>query len=370
MKLIILRGNLKEALSAVERAVVDNQTLPVLKNIVLRAEARLTIQATNLEIGVTAVTSAKITEQGSICVPFAPLASVINASTNERIALSVEKNVLTVATDNYEAKIQGLPVEDFPIIPKLTSEEQTASFSAEVLKTALGQIISAAAPHDLKPELNSILLIVADSTVKCVATDGFRLAEKTIGHNAFATSIQGELKALIPLKTVQEAVRIFPNNEQITLAFDENQVLFSSKDITLISRLIDGAYPDYAAIIPRAVSSELVVEKEEFASAIKLVSSFSGKTSDIALSLAEEEKAVEISASNQLVGENRYRVALKKKKTEDFNRVVFNWKYLLDAVRVMPDGGVSLGFNGEGKPALLRSATDDSLLYIVMPIQQ
>lgn len=350
--------------------MVDNQTLPILKNIVLRAESRLTVQATNLEIGVTVVTSAKITEQGSICVPFAPLASVINASTNERISLSVAQNVLTVATDNYEAKIQGLSVEEFPIIPKLTTEENHIEFSAEVFKMALSQVISAAAPQDFKPELNSVLISVSDSVVKCVATDGFRLAEKTINHNAFATSIQGELKALIPLKTVQEALRIFPNNEQITLSFDENQVLFSSKDTTLISRLIDGAYPDYTAIIPRSTMNELVVEKEEFASAVKLVSSFSGKTSDIALSLADEEKAIEISASNQLVGENRYRVALKKKKTEDFNKVVFNWKYLLDAIRVMPEGGVSLGFNGEGKPAVLRGVSDDSLFYIVMPIQQ
>jgi DNA polymerase III subunit beta len=367
MKLIILRGNLKEGLAALERAVVDNNNLPILKSVLFKADTRVTLQATNLEIGVTYQTNAKITEQGSLAVPFAPLHSIIQNSTSERISLEAAGHTLTVKTDNYEAKIQGIAAEEFPIIPKLENEGAGLEMSCEVFKSGMMQIYPAAATTDLKPELNSILIDFQSGQLKAAATDGFRLAEKTFPHNTFGAATTDPIKALVPLKTIQEAIRIFPDREQLTISFDQNQVLFKSKDIVLISRLIDGNYPDYGAIVPKQTPVEIVADREQLGSAIKLVSNFSGKTSDVKLRLNADN--LEVFASNQLVGENAYQVPIKKKKGDSVAEIVFNWRYVLDGIRALPGSSLSLGVTSEAKPVILRPADDDSVFYIVMPIQ-
>jgi DNA polymerase-3 subunit beta len=348
---------------------MDNVNLPILKNIVLKADTRVTLQATNLEIGITYQTNAKINEPGSLTIPFAPLQSIIQNSTSERIVLDATGSVLTVKTDNYEAKIQGLAVEEFPIIPSLDAEAQSIEMTSGVFKQAMVQISGASATNDLKPELNSILFDFQSGTLKCAATDGFRLAEKNFPQNTFAASNTEVLKALVPLKTVQEVVRMFPDDEQLTIAFDANQVLFKAKDVNLISRLIDGAYPDYAAIIPKQLALELTLEREQLAAAIKLVSNFSGRASDVRLKMSESAAELEVFAANQLVGENEYKVPIKKQKGAGVKEILFNWRYLLDGIRALPGASITLGLNGEGKPVLIKPTDDDSVFYIVMPIQ-
>jgi DNA polymerase-3 subunit beta len=369
MKLIILRSNLKEVLSSVERAVIDNPNLPVLKHITMKVDSRLTVLATNLEIGVVSVTNAKILEQGDVCIPLAPLMSIINGTVNERITLETKENTLIVATDNYQAKIQGMSPEEFPIIPKIADDAASIEIPALLFKGALAQVISAAASNDFKPELHSVLLSLSGGSLKVVATDGFRLAEKTFSHNTYAAHCEGEIKALIPLKTAQEVMRTFPDSDQLVVSIDGSQVLFKSKDISVISRLIDGKYPEYEAIVPKKVTTELCVDKEEFLSAIKLVSSFSGKGSDVTLRVSSETETIELFAANQLLGENTYKVALKKKRLEGINKVVFNWRFLADAVRSMSDPNLVLGFTAESKPVVVHSS-DESLFYIIMPVQQ
>ncbi len=370
MKLIILRSNLKEALISVERAVIDNINLPILKNILISADTRVTIQATNLEMGVIYQTNAKINDPGSLTVPFGPLFNIIQNSTSERIVFETENNTLTVKTDNYEAKIQGLTAEEFPIIPKLTDDSHGIEMSGEVFKSAMAYILGAAATNDLKPELNSVLFDFQNGDLKCAATDGFRLAEKTFPQNTFGVFGSDPIKALIPLKTVQEVVRVFPDDEQVHIAFDEHQVVFKTKNINLISRLIDGGYPDYSSIIPKHINNELTLDRNELANAVKLVSNFSGKTSDVRLRMAKDEKSLEVFAASQLVGENAYQVLIKKKKGENLHEVIFNWRYLLDGIRSLPGAAVILGINNEAKPVLIKPADDDSVFYIIMPIQQ
>lgn len=369
MKLIILRSNLKEGLSAVERAVVDNNNLPILKNVLFKADTRVTLQATNLEIGVTFQTNAKIQEPGVVSIPFAPFNSIIQNSVSERIVISTEGNTLTVTTDNYEAKLQGLPAEEFPIIPNIEEGARTLQINTSVFKSAITEISGAAAVNDLKPELNSILFDVQHNSFKAAATDGFRLAEKNFPHNTFGVTTSEPIRALVPLKTIQEVARAFPEGEQLTISFDEHQVLFSAKDIMVISRLVDGTYPDYTAIIPKQTTTEIVVDREQFVGAVKLVSNFSGRGSDVSLRMTSDEKQLAIFAANQLVGENVYHIPVKKKGGE-IKEVVFNWRYLLDAIRALPGETISLALNGEAKPVLFKSTTDDSVFYIVMPIQK
>jgi len=370
MKLIILRNNLKNALSVVEKAIIENGNLPILKNILLFAEKKLIISATNLEIGISHITAAKISEPGKITIPFSALNTVITNTTNERITLQTEGETVVIKTDNYEAKIQSLPPDDFPIIPEIEDEEKKIEIKASELKNAFSLVVGAAGVSELKPELASVMMKYETGVIKLAATDGFRLAEKTLLNNVFSTNYLKGFQVLIPIKTAQEILRIFLDEEIISISVDDHQIVFSSPQTKFISRIIDGQYPDYEKIVPQQIFVDLLFDRKEFLAGIKLVSSFSGKTNDIRLKIGEGGKSIEMYAANQEVGENNYIIPAKKQKGETIPQIVFNWRYLLDGVKPFSSEMVRLGLVSEAKPAVFRPATDDSVYYIVMPIQE
>ncbi len=367
MKIIILKENLKNALSAVERSVTENNNLPILKNVLLRADKNLTVLATNLEIGVTYSAAAKINTTGSITVPFAPFYTIIQNSDNERINLSVEGATLTVKTDNYEAKLQGVSAEEFPIIPQI-EQKDSLDLEPEVLKDAINQVISAAQISELKPELSGILFDFQVSILKLAATDSYRLAEKTLLNNDFKTSLNKGAKVIVPLRTISEILRIFPMDKTIQVFIDAHQILFSNGTIQLISRLIDGQYPDYAAIIPKQIETELIMEQESLHAGLKLVGGFAGKAADLKLRAKADAKVLEVYSSNQYVGENNYLVPVKR-TGPGFDEISFNGRYLMDGVRSAGNRSLSFGANGPSKPAVLKPVGDTSFFYIVMPLE-
>ncbi len=368
MKIIILKENLKQALSAVERGVIENNNLPILKNVLLKTDKYFIVAATNLEIGIHYVAAAKINAPGSITVPFSPLYSIIQNSDSERINLIAEGNTLIVKTDNYEAKIQGTSSEEFPIIPTISHKDEYITIEPDILKDAINQVIGAAQVSELKPELSGVLFDFQVSILKLVATDSYRLAEKTLLNNDFKTTLHKGVKIIIPLRTISEVLRIFSSNKPINIYIDAHQVLFTNDVVSLISRLIDGQYPDYTAIVPQKIETELLMDKENLLSALKLVGGFAGKTADVRMRSKTETKILEVYSSNQYVGENNYLIPVKR-TGEGFSEISFNSRYLMDGVRVMGRDSLLLGVNGPSKPAILKTSGDTSFFYIVMPLE-
>ncbi len=370
MNIIVLRDNLKEGLSAMERAVSQENTLPILRNVLLVTEqGKIRITATNLEIGITKYVLGKIQAEGGITVPFQTLFTIVQNCDAEKIHLETQGASLLVKTDNYEAKLQGVSKEDFPIIPSIERRDTGITLDAGILKNALLEIISASQVSDIRPEISGVLFDFHVSIVKLVATDSFRLGEKTLTHTQFATTAAKGFKAIIPLKTVQEIIRIFRDGRELSLCIDSHQILVEDGDTKLISRLIDGNYPDYEQIIPKSAETELSISKTQFMNAVKLVSTFSGKVHDIRLKLKEGAKAIEIYSASQQLGENAYLVPVKAKGAE-FRELVFNWRYLIDGLKPIQSEHFSFSINGDAKPAVLRGSDDASYLYVVMPIKQ
>ncbi|MDP3947170.1 MAG: DNA polymerase III subunit beta [bacterium] len=368
MNIIILKKNLHDALAIVEKASGENFNLPILKNILLETEGtRLKLVATNLEIAVTSYASAKIIEQGEITVPGATLGAIISNLPNERVTLETKGNALHLTSDTYKAILQGLPVDEFPIIPKLKAEEDWVECSSTVIKDALGQIISAAQVSDLRPEISGILFAISGMSFKLTGTDSFRLAEKTIGSAQFKTSLREGVRAIVPLKTAHELLRNLSEEKQVRIIFDDAQILFRTEDFSIISRLIDGTYPDYEAIVPKTTETEVELEREELMNALRLTGIFTSRVHEIKLSLKENKKTLEISSVDQTIGENQYLLAVKA-KGEPVS-VSFNWRYLLDGLKVLKGDVVLLGLNGDVKPAILRTLGDQSYFYVLMPIK-
>ena len=369
MKIIILKSNLKESLAAVEKAVSENNNLPILKNVLLKTyNNKIKIAATNLDLGITKLTSGKIIEEGGVTIPFGTFYSLVNNSDNERITIETDNNNLIFKTDNYSARIQGVNQEEFPIIPKIGNEENSLELETSVFKEAIYKVLNAAQISEIRPEISGVLFDFQMTMLKFVATDAFRLAQKTINNNQFKTSFNRGFKIIVPLKTISEVVKIFPDNQPIKIFIDENQILFRNEELELISRLIDGEYPDYEQIVPKAMDSEMVVNRDQLMNAVKLASNFSGRTNDVKFKINESKKVLEVYSAHQYLGENNYLIPVKL-KGEGFPEVAFNWRYFLDGLKIVDHENLLFGVNNNSKPSIIKSPEDASYFYILMPIK-
>jgi len=367
MKIIILKDNLKEGLNSVVRAVSENNNLPILKNILIKTvDNKIKITATNLELAITKFVSGKIIENGSITIPFSVINGIINNLDSEKVNLESKGNNLILKTDNYEATIQSLNEEEFPIIPEIGDLEHSIKIDSDVFNEAVSKVVSCAQISEIRPEISGMLFDFQISSLKLTATDSFRLAEKTLFDKDFKSTFPRGFKSIVPLKTIQEVPRIFKEGE-MHIYFDTNQVLFKGEDLEIISRLIDGNFPDYDPIIPKELETECVINKESFINAVRLASNFSGKVNDVKIESKDGKKVMEVSSSTQYLGENHYLVPIKT-KGKDFE-VVFNWRFLLEGLKSFNSEDIVLGLNGDQKAAIIKSQKDFSYFYILMPIK-
>jgi DNA polymerase-3 subunit beta len=367
MKFIALQSGVKEAISIVGAAIGDGINLPVLKNILIKIDGEnITFSATNLEISTTHQLSGKVIEPGSITIPVSVLVNIINNLKSERLNFEVKGNILEIKTDNYSAKIQGTASDDFPPTPKIKNSESFLEIKSIFLREAIQQVVVAAQMSDFRPELSAIFFDFSIETIKLAATDGFRLAEKTIPTSNFTAKETESFKMLIPLKTAHEVQRVMSDSEVIRIYHDENQVLFRGEHTEIISRLIEGNFPEYSQIIPGKFISEVSASADELLSGIKLASVFGQKNGEVELRVNPSKKTLEIVSADQALGENAYLLPAKIKG--DAIEVVFNWRYLADSLRAIKTGDVSFGFQAEANPAIVRPTTDASYFYIIKPI--
>lgn len=368
MKFIAIKSNIKEAISFIEKAVSENNNLPILKNILIEAkEGIITFTATNLEIAVKYQLAGKIIEDGKVAPPFSLFSNLINNIQSDRLNFEQKGNDIEVATDNYSAVVHGLSPEDFPITPTIQGNNKYIEIKGVFLKEAIQQTITASQYSDLRPELNSVLLNYSIDNLVMAATDGFRLAEKTLPPNLFTTKEKEPFRILIPLKTAIEMARVTKEEENVKIFWDENQVLLKTESTELISRLTEGNFPDYSAIIPHEFATEIVVNKEELTNAIKLAGVFGQKNGEIKIKIHENNKAIEMSSADQSLGENNHTIAAKIKGNNK-QEIYFNWRYLSDPMKSIKTEDVFIGLQEESGPALIRSTSDSSYYYVLRPI--
>lgn len=367
MNLVVIKDKLKEGLDAVSHASGENSQLSVLKNVLLETKKnKLELTATNLELAVTYSVLGKVIEEGKTTVSLGFFQNIINALQSERINLGVKNNILEIKADNYKAKVNGTSAEEFPIIPKIKNKAHFLEIDSGLLKEALGQVAIATQFSEIRPELNTVFFSYKTDFLIFAATDSFRLAEKTINEKQYKSTFEDGFSCLLPLKTVNELLKILKNEGMVKIYKDENQILFETEQWECISRLAEGVFPDYKQIIPKKFNSEIVLDRTEFGNAVRLTSVLSSRINEVILKLNEIEKAVEIFSSEESAGENDY--VLAANITGKFKPISFNWKYLNDGVKALKTAEIHLGLNEENKPCELKSPNDPSYFYILMPI--
>jgi len=369
MKLIILKSNLLIGLAAVERGVGNNTNLPILKNIHIKTdEGRIVLSSTNLELAVRYAISGKIIDPGEVVVPFQLFNSVMKNLNTERVTLEQKEKKFIISSDNYEAFIPGQDIQEFPIIPSLHEDFQSLILPKEMFISALSRVIVATQYSDIRPEISGVFFLYKDGGLALVATDSFRLAEKVLDFKDAKTKTE-QIAAIIPFRTAEEILRVLPfcSEEDVEIALDTTQVLFSTQTLRLISRLIDGTFPHYHAIIPREFKTETTIQRAELLDALKLVSAFSGRAHDVRLTLEEHGKYIELLAQDSALGENRYRIPVKIKG--EACSLVFNWRFLADGLRVLEGDEIHFLINGPDRPVVLKSPLEPSFTYVAMPIK-
>lgn len=377
MKIVCLQENLKKALSYTERIIGKNLTLPILNNIFLSSDkGRLKISSTDLEIAINAWTSGKIEEEGGLTIPAKLLTNFVNNLPNKKVFLRQKKNnILNLKCDNYQSDIRGLDAKDYPIIPKI-EEENLIKINSDKFKIGLNQVINLVSDSETRPEIGGVYLDFSSltekarkSSIKIVATDSFRLGEKSLSKEIIKEFKKGVKNSIIiPAKTIQELVRILDEKtSEVKIILGNSQVLFDLGNVQIISRLIEGEYPNYNQIIPTSFTTEAVLKREEILQSVKIASFFSSKVNDVKFKISPAKNLFQIFSQTPEVGANTSELKgdLKGKDCE----ISFNYRYLLDGLNNIFSQKVILGLNGPSSPGLLRGADESSYLYIIMPIK-
>jgi DNA polymerase-3 subunit beta len=373
-----LQENLKRGLATVSHAVASRSPLPVLTNILLTTQdGQLQLAATDLEIGITTRVGAKIEEEGAITLPAKLLTDVIGGLPNDKVTLTLDARTQSVKVEcaRFTSNIKGIDAEEFPNIPALDDREPTITLPADALKQAIEQVALAAANDESRPVLTGVLLRLRDNVLTFAAADGYRLATRTLTLPEGAASHAGDLPDfVVPARALSELARVAgdgDSNVALTVTPDGGQVLFHTDTVDLVSRLIDGKFPDFERIIPNGYTTRTLLDTQELAKAVKLASFFAVASQSIVRLTVESGGDLEpgkliISANAAEVGDNQGEV--DGIVNGDGGQIAMNVKYLAEALGVIKTPQVALETSSEKSPGVFRPVGQDDYIHIIMPM--
>jgi DNA polymerase III subunit beta len=368
MKTTILRKKLKEALGLTLPAISHQADLAILANLLIKVgKSSISISATDLEIGVTVKLSGKIEEPGEITVPAQILGEFVSNSTGKKITLKTKGDTLYLGDRRNKAQIKGQPTGDFPQIPEIEQDQaEKIKIPASKLLPALNRVLIATTQDDSRPILAGVLFKNQPRELRLVATDSYRLAEERI-------VLEEEVKPkqfVVPIKACQEVARILEKEvaSSVEVVVAEKQIGFQTNDKILVSRLIEGDYPDYQQIIPDNFQTEVVVNREELLGVAKTAWLFSRDQANSVKLLANPSGQLKISATSPQVGESESRIKLIRGKGPKVE-IAFNIKFINDLLSVLKTEKVVLKLNESMQPGMIRGLGLENYLYLIMPLK-
>lgn len=365
MKITIITKNLQQGLNTVKNIVGKNLNLPVLNTILLTSRgSQINLSTTNLELGINYYLNATIENEGRIAIPAKIFSDFISNIKDEKIELLLKDNVLNVQSANFKTKFICFNPKDFPIIPKL-KKDPIVILPGRVLKNSLASVFDSISLSQARPELGGVFINFNKTKIYLASTDSFRLTEKII-----TDSTSKQVSVIIPRNTVAELIRILSDYEKdILISAEENQIQFSSDDFEIISRLVEGRYPDYQKVIPTKSISQILFRKEDLQNNIRLAGLFSSNINDIGLRIDKKEAVVFSKNSDR--GEFNSRVKNNSSvQIEEPFEVLLNYNYLVDGLKNISSEDVVFEYTGEGAPIILRPKDPDlNFTYLIMPLK-
>jgi len=365
MELTVTQENFARALSAVGRVASTKTQLPILSNILLRTDGnRLLVAATNLEMATTQYIGAKITKPGAITVPARLISEFVSSLPKDSIDLKIVNNNIHIKSGKFSSIINGVIADEFPELPTI-NEDSSISYTINIedFKQSISQTIITASSDSTRPVLTGVYWHSHEGQLYLAATDGYRLSERRLVETT------SEVSAIVPVQTLQEVLRtIVESADTIDILFDETQVRFRINEAEIISRLVDGNFPDYRQLIPKQSDINAVVNKSEFVRVTKIAGLFARESGgSVTMTVDEEQKSVSLHSIASEMGENTSELTAE---VTGSGQVTLNSRYLSEALSVLDDDTIEFSFSGKLSPCILKSTKKDTNYYhVIMPLK-
>lgn len=365
MELSVTQENFARALSAVGRVASGKTQLPILSNILLRTDGtRLLVAATNLEIATTQYIGAKIAKPGAITVPARLISEFVSSLPKGPIELKVTNENIRITSGKYHSTINGVIADDFPELPTISEDDSVSySINTEEFKQAVSQTIITASSDSTRPVLTGVYWHSHEGWIYLAATDGYRLSERRL------VETKSEVAAIIPTQTLQEVLRtITDDSDTIDILFDDSQVRFRINEAEVISRLIDGNFPDYRQLIPAQLDIKAVMDKAEFSRVTKVAGLFARESGgSVTVTVDSDKKTVALHSIASEFGENTSELDAE---IDGDGQVTLNSRYLAEALTVLDAKTISFAFSGKLSPTILKATTENTNYYhVIMPLK-
>lgn len=380
MNVNVLQEDLKEQLARVGHAVAGKSTLPVLSHVLLATDGgRLKIAATNLEIGITTWRPAKVLAEGAYTVPFKLFSDYIAALPNALVELTLDEKAgkLLLKSGRHTAAFKGIEADEFPAIPSIPADSgnvERFTIAASRLRSVLEATVYAAATDDTRPVLTATLMRFHDMGVTCAAADGFRLAVCQ-APDVFATPVEAAFDVLPPARALVELCSLLDQGDDlVTIAISGTggQIIFSTSGFELVSRLIEGKFPDFERIMPAAHTTRAILSTGDLAKAVKLASYFASASASIVKLVLDRPDGEDspgrltLSANAAEVGDNQS--SMDALVSGEVGLIAINVKFFMEVLRVLKTPQIALELQTPQSPAVFSPVGDSRDRHVIMPM--
>jgi DNA polymerase III subunit beta len=362
MKFSVSKEKLLTGLQTVQNVVSTRTTLPILSNVLLQARGgQLRLTTFDLDVGVSDAVEAEIDKEGATTLPARRLVTIVRELPASEIHIEVDsKNFASIRCGQSFFKILGLPEEEFPALFTF-AEAKEFTLSAKDLRDALKKTSYAISTDETRYVLNGILFSFREGNLTMVATDGRRLALVDL-EVEFPRS--QEVEIIVPTKCISELVRLVATDGEVKMSIAENQVAFEMGGTLLVSKLIEGNYPNYRQVIPGEPKERITIERELFLTAVHRVSLLASEKSN-SVKLVFSKNNIEIAANTPDVGEAHEAIAVAYKGRE-FS-IAFNPEFLMAPLRNLSNDEIYLDLIDEMSPGVIK--IQSPFLYVLMPMR-
>lgn len=365
MKIVSDKERLLNALQVVQRAVSAKNPLPILSGIKIEAEKnKVCFTATDLEIGIRYSLEAEVIEPGAAVIPARYITEFVRRLPDVPVFFDSDQATgsVTVKYGQSEASINGFTVEEFPEFD-LPESEVKFTIPVEILKDAVRQVIFAVASDENRPVFTGVLMEIRENQMQLVATDTHRLAWRSV---SLENCDNVDIKIIVPGKTLNELARVLSGQEKrVKITVTESQILFETDETSMISRLIDGNFPNYRQVIPKEHVSRMVVKTKELAEATERASLLTKESLSV-VRLSLNDKILVISVNTEA---GRIREELPVFQEGSPIQVAFNARYLGDVLKVIGSDEINIEFTGPLSPGILKPTEDKNFMSLLLPVR-
>ena len=371
MEIEFTQEKLARALNIVSKVASSRSSLPILNNVLIRAESKkVSFVTTNLDMAIVDFVPVTKATDGVITVPARLLTEFVNnLPRDEKVTLKASGTKVEILAGNYSSKINGADAADFPELPEI-DESKTVKYKIGVdeFRTGISEVIVTTGTDTTMPAFTGVYFNTYEDKLYIAATDGYRIAEKE-----FISKVKSEVQAIVPSPALQEVLRCISDDiSEVEMVFEENQVRFRLGEIEITSKLIDATYPDYRQIIPKDMEINLVLDREELTRITKMAAVFARESSR-AISCETDAKAGKfyVSSITNEMGENKSEI---KVKVNESGEIKLDSRFLMDALNVLEeekvriDFSAKLGIEGKPRPMLIRNEKSDKYIHMIMPL--